>query len=73
MSDFTATLEDDSRAIQALSEQLQVPELKVTEVYRAEFSRLAAQSRIDTFLSVLAMRNTRSLLRRSGAATAVSV
>jgi len=79
MSELTSTLDDhsrgiqdaNSRAIQALSEKLQVPERKVSEVYCAEFKRLAAQSRISTFVSVLAMRNTRSLLRQSQAAAAV--
>jgi hypothetical protein len=72
MGDFTTTFQDDSPAIRALSKQLQVPERKVMEVYRAEFNRLAAQSRIGTFLSVLAMRNTRSLLRRTEATPHVS-
>ena len=60
--------EDDAqRAIQALSEQLDVPEVKVLEVYRTEYRRLSAESRISTFVSVLAMRNTRSILRNDGA------
>jgi len=58
--------DDAQRAIQALSEQLHVPELKVLEVYKTEYSRLSAQSRISTFVSVLAMRNTRSILREAG-------
>ena len=73
MTNLNANFDDDTRAIQALSEKLKVPELKVIEVYRAEFKRLAAQSRIGTFLSVLAIRNTRSLLRQSEATTPVSV
>jgi hypothetical protein len=58
--------DDAQRAIQALSEQLRVPELKVLEVYKTEYRRLSAQSRISTFVSVLAMRNTRSILREAG-------
>jgi hypothetical protein len=59
--------DDAQRAIQALSEKLDVPELKVLEVYNTEYRRLSAQSRIATFVSVLAMRNTRSILRHTGA------
>jgi hypothetical protein len=58
--------DDAQRAIQALSQRLDVPELKVLEVYKTEYRRLSAQSRIATFVSVLAMRNTRSILRGSG-------
>ena len=43
-----------------------VPELKVIELYKAEYRRLAAESRIANFLSVLAMRNTRAILRAGG-------
>jgi outer membrane protein assembly factor BamD (BamD/ComL family) len=57
--------DDAQRAIQALSEQLHVPELKVLEVYKTEYNRLSAESRIATFVSVLAIRNTRSILRDS--------
>ena len=60
--------DDAKRAIQALSEQLHVPELKVLEVYKTEYRRLSAQSRIATFVSVLAIRNTRSILREAGSA-----
>ena len=57
----------DVRAITALSEKLKVPEDDVIEVYKTEFNRLAVEARIATFLSVLAMRNTRFILRGSGA------
>jgi hypothetical protein len=67
MTESVSSLENDARAIQALSEKLKVPELKVIEVYRTEFNRLAAQSRIETFLGVLAMRNTKSILRNTNA------
>lgn len=67
MTESVSSLENDARAIQALSEKLKVPELKVIEVYRTEFNRLAAQSRIETFLGVLAMRNTKSILRNTSA------
>ena len=58
-------IEKDDGAIQALSEKLKVPALKVIEVYRPEFKRLAAQSRFDTYLGVLAMRNTKYILREA--------
>ena len=58
--------DDAQRAIQALSEKLDVPEFKVLEVYKTEYRRLSAQSRIATFVSVLAIRNTRSILRDAG-------
>jgi hypothetical protein len=58
--------DDDARAVAALSEKLNLPEREVVEIYKIEFDRLAEQARIPNFLSVLAMRNTRSILRASG-------
>jgi hypothetical protein len=58
--------DDDARAVAALSEKLQLPEREVVEIYKIEFDRLAGQARIPNFLSVLAMRNTKSILRSSG-------
>jgi len=67
MTESIPSSDDDAQqAIQALSRKLDVPELKVLEVYKTEYSRLSAQSRIATFVSVLAMRNTRSILRDGG-------
>jgi outer membrane protein assembly factor BamD (BamD/ComL family) len=60
-----STDDDAQRAIQALSAKLNVPELKVLEVYKTEYRRLSAQSRIETFVSVLALRNTRSILQEA--------
>jgi len=66
MAESIPSSDDDARrAIQALSEKLDVPELKVLEVYKTEYSRLSAGSRIATFVSVLAIRNTRLILRDS--------
>jgi hypothetical protein len=66
MAESIPRSDDDAQlAIQALSEKLHVPELRVLEVYKTEYRRLSAQSRIATFVSVLAMRNTRSILRDS--------
>ncbi len=58
--------EGNEREFQALAESLQVPKLKVVEVYKTEYGRLAAGARIATYVSVLAMRNTRSILRAAG-------
>jgi len=66
MSDANVKLEKVEGAINALSERLKVPPLRVIEVYRSEFKRLAAQSRIETYLEVLAMRNTKSILVANG-------
>jgi len=67
MSESIPSSDDDAqRAIQALSKQLDVPEVRVLEVYKTEYSRLSAQCRIANFVSVLAMRNTRSILREAG-------
>ena len=67
MAESISSADDDARrAIQALSEKLDVPELKVLEVYKTEYHRLSAQSRIPTFVSVLAIRNTRLILQDSG-------
>jgi hypothetical protein len=58
--------EDRARTIKALSDKLQVPMQEVGEIYGREFDRLARGARIPTFLSVLAMSNTRSILREGG-------
>ncbi len=60
-------LEDDHvTAIATLSEKLKVPEHEVRDIFRKEFDRLATHARISTFLIILAMRNTRSILRGRG-------
>jgi len=61
-------IENDHDALQKLSEKLKVPPLKVIEVYRTEFKRLASQSRIATYLGVLALQKTKSILREQGSA-----
>ena len=67
--DAIPTTDDGSeKALQALAETFHVPEVKVFEVYESEYRRLAAESRITNFVSVLAMRNTRSILRDTRAA-----
>lgn len=66
--DAEMDIERDDGAIQALSEKLRVPPLKVIEVYRTEFRRLASQSRIATYLGVLALQRTKHILREQGTA-----
>jgi len=61
-----SNIDEEAREIQALAKRFQLPEFKVVEVYRREFERLASQSRIDIFLDVLALRNTKSILRGTG-------
>ena len=68
MSESLPSPDDDAqRAIEALSEKLHVPAVKVLEVYKTEYRRISAQSRIATFVSVLALRSTRSILQDAGA------
>jgi predicted metallopeptidase len=69
MSEAVVKIEKVEGAIKALSERLKVPALRVIEVYRSEFKRLAAQSRIETYLDVLALRNTKSILAAKGRET----
>jgi len=56
--------EDFRGAIEALSNQLHVPAPEVSALYSEELERLTARARIRSFVPVLAMRNTRSILRR---------
>jgi len=51
------------RVISKLSDELHVPLHEVQGVYRAQLERLGADARIERFLGVLAMRNTRDILR----------
>ena len=53
---------DQARAIAAISDQLHLPVGQVGEVYWKEFERLSVQARIKTYLTVLTMRNVRSIL-----------
>ena len=54
---------DQAQAIAAISDQLQLPVGQVGRVFQKEFERLKAQARISTYLTVLTMRNVRSILR----------
>ena len=60
---FSRLGSDHGSVIASLSDKLKIPEHEVDEIYKREFDRLALQGRIPTFLVVLAMRNTRSILR----------
>jgi hypothetical protein len=67
MTESVSPLQNDhARAIATLSDKLHVPLHEVGEIYQKEFDRLAERARIPTFLVVLAMSNTRSILRRGG-------
>lgn len=50
------------QAIAALSEKLGVGTKDVAKVYKAEFDKLAAGARVTSFLTVLALNRTRSIL-----------
>ena len=49
--------------VSALARRLHIPVSDVGAVYVKELARLAADARIEGFLSVLALRNTREILR----------
>jgi hypothetical protein len=53
----------DERIIADLSQSFSVPSSKVQAIYREQLRRLAEGARIQSFLSVLAMGKTRSILR----------
>jgi hypothetical protein len=57
----------DENAIAALSEKLHVSANDVVEIYKGEFTRLNAQARIKTYVGVLAMSNTKSILHKTTA------
>ncbi len=54
---------DTGDPVTTLSEQLRVPAHQVREIYSAQLQRLASEARIDDFLTVLAVRNARAILR----------
>jgi hypothetical protein len=49
--------------VSALARRLHIPVRDVGAIYAKELARLAADARIEGFLSVLALRNTREILR----------
>ncbi len=56
---------DLAQRIADLSEKMQVPFDEVHEIYTSEVNRLAAEARIQQFVSILAIGRTRTLLRQS--------
>lgn len=54
---------NDERIIADLSQSFSMPFENVQAIYREQLRRLAEGARIRTFLNVLAMRRTRSILR----------
>lgn len=54
-------------AIERLSTDLHIPAGEVATVYWAQLDRIGESARIDHYLSILAARNARSLLRKSHA------
>lgn len=59
-ADLDAT---QARAIAALAEKLHLPLSEVRQVYLNEHNRLKSQARICSFVGVLAISSTRSVLR----------
>ena len=55
----------DANAVAALSEKLHVSADDVVEVYKDEFTRLHAQARVKTYVGVLAMSNSKNILRKT--------
>lgn len=64
--------EDQARVIVTLSEKLHLPAHEVQQVFLQELGRLESHARIRHFVGVLALRNTRSILRSGGGATSGS-
>jgi hypothetical protein len=54
---------DPRGVIARLSHALQVPLQEVREIYGMQLQRLGVEARVRNFLAVLALRNTRDILR----------
>lgn len=54
---------DHGGAVNSICKELQLPVEEVAQVYTREFERLEKQARIRTFLTVLAVHNTKLILR----------
>ncbi len=55
---------DSSQTIAQLSEKMQVPLDQIQAIYADEVDRLAAEARIQQFVSILAISRTRTILRK---------
>ncbi len=67
-ADFIQTVRvsnDLFQTITHLSEEMQVPLDRIHEIYVGEVNRLAAQARIQQYVSVLALGRTRTIVRES--------
>ena len=62
---------DHQRAIDFLAQESQAPIDVVARLYNDEMTRLEAGARVNAFISILAMRNVRRLLRLSGHTPAI--
>ena len=58
-----ATDHASAGAIAALSRELGLPVQQVDRIYQQELTELAAHARVRTFLGILALRQTRAILR----------
>ena len=65
-TNYEASDGNADRAIDFLAEESQVPIDVVARLYKTERVKLEAGARITGFISILAIRNVRRLLRRSG-------
>jgi hypothetical protein len=59
--------QDHDKAIAALSDKLKASVQEVGKIYRKEFDRLAVSARVPNYLVILAMNNTRTILRSAAA------
>jgi hypothetical protein len=66
MSSEVDTRTEHQTAIVALANELHVPICEVSKIYSERLEQLASSARIRSYLTVLAMRHTRSILRDSG-------
>ncbi len=62
---ISAVQTDHTRAIAHLCEQWRLPEDAVSQVFAREFERLATGARIATYIPILALNNTRSILHEN--------
>jgi hypothetical protein len=54
---------DTGDPVVTLSKKFHIPAQQAQEVYSSQFERLSVDARIDDFLTVLAIRNARAILR----------
>ena len=59
----TEPFAERSRAIAEIAHELDVPIERVDRVFQREISRLLMRARVRQFIPILAMRNTRHMMR----------